>query len=153
MKKFGAFCERYQVTDPFPVTKHMLCCFVAYMADQNLAPQTIKSNLAGVRNMQIALGLPDPREQSTFSVLRRVQAGIRLGMVPPRVRLPITPSLLRQIKQSWESTTHQDRLVLWAICCTAFFGCFRLGEILLETADVFDHRQHLAWGDVAVDES
>ena len=151
MKKFHAFCTTHQVMDPFPLTENLLCSFAVYMADQGLFPQTIKSYLAGLRNMQLSLGLPDPREQSSLPILRRVQAGIsrtRLGTAPSRIRLPITPQLLRQIKHSLESTAHQERVVIWAICCVAFFGCFRLGELLLESPSNFEPR---AWGDVAVD--
>ena len=32
-------------------------------------------NLAAVRNMQISLGLPDPRDHSSLPMLRGVQAG------------------------------------------------------------------------------
>ena len=47
--------------------------------------------------------------------------------------------ILHQIKQELSRTAHPERLVLWAVCCTAFFGFCRLGEL------------HLAWGDMAVD--
>ena len=66
----------YNVIDPFPLTKHMLCFFVTYLAEQGLAPQMGKAYLAALRNAQISLGLPDPREQSSFPLLKRVQAGI-----------------------------------------------------------------------------
>ena len=104
--------------------------------------------------MQLSLGLPDPRDQSSLPILRRVQAGIsraRLGTTSARVRLPITPPLLRQICRCLEATMHSERVVLWAICSLAFFGCFRLGELLLESSPSFDRRRHLAWGDIAVD--
>jgi len=40
---------------------------------------------------------------------------------------------------------------LWAIACTVFFVFFRLGELLLETAQAFNQSTNLAWGDVAMD--
>ena len=153
-RRFGSFCERFQLVEPFPVSQTMLCSFAAHLADQGLSPQTIKTYLAGVRNMQLSLGLPDPRDQSSLRMLRRVLAGISRanhGTTSARVRLPVTPSLLRQICHYLEATVHNERVVLWAICCLAFFGCFRLGELLLESPASFDHRRHLAWGDVAVD--
>ena len=118
------------------------------------SPQTIKSYLAGVRNAQLSLGLPDPRDQSSLPILRRVQAGISrasLSTSLARVRMPVTPSLLRHIRQCLEATVHNERAVLWAICCVAFFGCFRQGELLLESPASYDHRRHLTWGDIAVD--
>ena len=119
MKKFGTFCARY-VIDPFPVTEHLLCCFAAYMANAGLSPQTVKSYLAAVRNAQLSLGLPYPREQSSLPIFKRVQAGIsrcklRRGQ-PSKVRLPITAQLLLKIKWSLERSGHADRLALWAVC-------------------------------------
>ena len=124
------------------------------MADQGLSPQTIKLYLAGLRNVQLSLGLPDPRQQSALLILKRVQAGIswsRLGAMASRVRLPVT-SPLRQIRGNLEGSGHSDRLVIWAVCCTAFFGCFRLGDLLLESPSSFDRHRHMAWGGVAVDD-
>ena len=106
--------------------------------------------------MQISIGLPDPREQSSLPVLRRVQAGISRVWAsagqPKHVRLPITPQLLRQIKAALDPSSDPDRVALWAVCCTAFFGFFRLGELLLADGTTFNPRLHLAWGDVAVDD-
>ena len=82
MKKFGSFCNHYNVMDPFLVTEQLLCSFVAYIANAGLSPQTVKSYLAVVRNAQLSLGLQDTWEQSTLPILRRIQIGIsraRLG--------------------------------------------------------------------------
>ena len=155
MKKFTTFCLRYSVPDPFPVTEYLLCCFAAFMAEEGLAPQSIKSYLSAVRNTQLSLGLPDPREQSALPVLKRVQMGIsraRLGrQQPSRVRLPITGQVLRRVKADLVQSGDPERTVIWAVCCVAFFGFFRLGELLLPSRDAFNPRLHLAWGDVAVD--
>ena len=156
MRRFSSFCNDYRVPDPFPVTENLLCSFAAFLADAGLAPQTVKSYLAAIRNTQLSLGLPDPREQSSLPILRRVLAGIsrsRLGRgVPSRVRLPVTASLLSDIRRELVQSTHPERLVLWAVCSTAFFGFFRLGELLLTNPADFDSRRHLAWGDMAVDD-
>ena len=41
--------------------------------------------------------------------------------------------------------------MLWAVAASAFFGFFRLGELLLESTASFNPARSLAWGDVAVD--
>ena len=156
MKKFSTFCDRFQVSDPFPVTEHLLCSFAAFMADSGLATQTVKSYIAAIRNTQLSLGLPDPREQSSPPILKRVLAGIgrsRLGSGQrSRVCLSVTATLLRDIRRELERSAHLERLVLWAVCCTAFFGFFRLGELLLTRQLYFDSRLHLSWGDMAVND-
>ena len=155
MKRFNSFCFSYSIFTPFPLTEQILCTFAAFLADQNLAPQTVKSYLAAVRNTQISLGFPDPRDQSSLPMLKRIQSGIaRLRMLKgktPRVRLPITPHILSRIQQSLSSSSDLDKKVVWAVATTAFFGFFRLGELLPESAAGFNTATGLAWGDVAVD--
>ena len=146
------------------MTEHLLCCFAAYLAEQGLAPQTGSSYLAAVRSMQIPLGLPDPRDSSSLPILKRVQAGIRRARLnkanPPQVRLPITANILDKIRSAVDQSSNPHKVLLWAIACMAFFGFFRLGELLLDTPGAFVPSASLAafvpsaslaWGDVAVD--
>ena len=58
--------SEYNHFHTFPLTEQLPCTFAAFLADQGLAPQTIKSCLSAVRNMQISLGLPDLRDQSSM---------------------------------------------------------------------------------------
>ncbi len=137
MKKFYTFCTRYTITTLFPITKMLLCSFAVYLAELGLAPQTIKEYLSAVRNTQLSLELPDPREQSSLPVLKRIQAGIqrvRADKGPPsHLRLPITAAVMEQIRTQLNQSNQPQKDLLWAICCTTFFGFFRLGELLPET--------------------
>lgn len=157
MKRFYTFCTTYSVIDPFPLTEQTLCFFASYLAEQGLAPQTGKAYLSALRNTQISLGLPDPRDQSSLPMLKRVQSGIsrtrlQQGTTPTRIRLPITLHTLGRIRETLVASDNPNRTVMWAIACTAFFGFFRLGELLPESAATFNSATHLAWGDVAVDD-
>lgn len=155
MNCFHGFCTTYQVDNPFPLTENLMCCFAAFLADQGLAPQTGKAYLSALRSMQISLGLPDPWEQSSLPALKRVQAGIhraRLTKGPTaRIRLPITVSILHRIREALDCSSHPHKIVLWAIASTAFFGFFRLGELLPEKATVPDPALAFTCSDVAVD--
>ena len=155
MKRFHAFCIKFNVVNPFPVSEQLLCSFISFLADEGLAPQTSKAYLSAVRNMQISLGLPDPREQSSLPILKRVQAGIsRAKMLrgsTSRIRLPITIQILRQIHTDLMSSDLPEKVVIWAIASTAFFGFFRLGELLPSSANAIEQSTSLMWGDVAVD--
>ena len=62
IKQFYAFCR----FTPFPVYEQLLCSFVAYLADEGLSPQTAKSYLAAVRNVQLS---PDPCEALSLPIL------------------------------------------------------------------------------------
>ena len=157
MKRFHNFCIKYSIANPFPVSEKILYSFATYLADDNLAPQTGKTYLSAVRNTQLSLGLPDPREASSMPILKRVQAGIKrirmLKGASVRIRLPITIPILQQIKQKLVLTSHPEQVVIWAIACTAFFGFFRLGELLLTSEVEFNPAIHLCWGDIAVNDS
>lgn len=156
MRRFNTFCTTYNIWNPFPLTEEIMCAFVAYLAEQGLAPQTGKAYLSALRNAQISLGLPDPRDQSSLPLLKRVQAGIsriRLqeGSSARRVRLPITLPVLKKVQDYLRATPNPETVVIWAIACSAFFGFFRLGELLLDSPSTYNPNTCLSWGDVAVD--
>ena len=158
LRRFYSFCTKYDVFTPFPVTEKLLCYFAAALASEGLAPQTIKCYLSGVRSMQISLGLPPPRDQSSLPILKRVLDGIRRSTAAqaggrPRkiVRLPITAAVLRGIQGPLSLRMGQDSTAFWAIAVVAFFGFFRLGELLLESGTTYNSVLHLSWGDISID--
>ena len=134
--------------------EHFLCSFAAHLAKQGLAPQTIKGYLAAVRNTQISLGFPDPREQSSLPVLKHIQAGIQrvrsLAAPPSRLRLPITAAVMEQIRTHLEPADLPHKELIWTISCTSFFDFFRLGELLPESSAQIIPAASLMWGDVVV---
>ena len=75
-------------------------------------------------------------------VLKREQAGL-----PKKTRLPITPAILRQIRQKWECHSAEwDYIMLWAVVCF-----LRLGEVVVPSDSSYGPGQHLSFGDIAVD--
>ena len=99
-------------------------------------------------------GFPEPRAQSSLPCLQLVQSGAcrdraQTGQPPFRTRLPITPPILRRMRESW--TGDGDDVMLWAAALSCFFGFFRAGEITVPSATAFDPAAHLAWGDVSSD--
>lgn len=67
-------------------------------------------------------------------------------------RLPITPTILHQIKQVWsQDNANTDLIMLWAACTTAFFGFFRMGELTVPSPTAFDPSTHLTMQDIAID--
>lgn len=76
---------------------------------------------------------------------------VKRGLTPPRTRLPITPAILRKLREVWDRQPHNaDHIMLWAACTTCFFGFLRSGEITTPP-NQFDPGAHLAFGDVTLD--
>ena len=127
------------------------------MAHQGLSPQTIKVYLAGIRHMQISIGLPDPKEFTSMPRLCMVQSGIQRYVSEQesqgsKIRLPITPTILVKMHNYWlPKSTETDIKMLWAATTICFFGFFRSGEITVPSTSSFNPSIHLAWGDVSVD--
>ena len=131
--------------------------FATFLAGQGLRAQSIKTYLAAVRNLQLMMGLPDPRDTTSLPRLRLTLTGIKrvqaeAGGKPPVTRLPITPPILRRIRELWDARpSRQDYVMPWAAMTLCFFGFFRSGEVTVPTQEAFNARTHLSWGDVAID--
>ena len=132
INRFILFCNTNHICHPLPVTQSLLCFYVSHLANAGLSYSSIKTYLSAVRYLQVANGLPEPRA-SSMPKLDLVERGIRrVKSLQPggRPRLPITPSILRQLRALWSRRAHDYDVVLsWAACCTAFFGFFRIGEL------------------------
>jgi len=71
------FCAKFGVSNPFPISQALLCYYVAYLANNGLAYQTIKTYLTAIRHIQIAQGLPEPKQYASMPKLKVVEKGVR----------------------------------------------------------------------------
>ena len=67
-------------------------------------------------------------------------------------RVLVTPTILCSVKDVLD----QDPLgfnnrLLWAVCCTAFFGFMRSGKFTVLSSSLYNPDQHLSMRDVAID--
>ena len=136
MNKFNQFCALYNIANPLPASQHLLCLFVSYLHNCGLSHGTVKTYLSAVRHMHIANNIEEPK-MAQMPKLKLVERGIKRRSAvecSKRERLPITPAILRQLKSLWAPrATEYEQIMMWAVCCTAFFGFFRLGELLEAT--------------------
>ena len=136
------------------MSQSLLCSYISHLANYGLAYGTIKTYLAAVRHLQISRDLPEPRAEP-MPKLALVQRGIQRlrPQSASKPRLPITPDILRQLKALWTGqATDFNIIMLWAACCTAFFGFFRMGELTSPTATNQGPVDCVSVGDVAVDD-
>ena len=134
--------------------------FVSKLANEQLRHTTIKCYLSGVRHLHVAEGFGDPgiskmpRLEQVLKGIKSVQA--KTTPRPEYMRMPITPELLKKMRQSWLKQELQegnpwDSKMLWAAATLCFFGFFRSGEITVPTETAFDDGAHLTFDDVTVD--
>ena len=139
------------------MSETLLCYFVTSLAEEGMAPSTIRVYLAAVRHAQILEGFPEPREASSLPRLHLVQSGIRRARAEAstlsRQRLPITPALLhrmRPVPLTEGGALAYDDVLLWSAATMCFFGFFRAGELTVPNSASFNPATNLAWGDVAI---
>lgn len=150
-RRYETFCTSHRIP-PLPLTENKSCLFVAFLAEEGLSPQSIASYLAALRHLQIAVGLgapPTSQWPRLYYTLRGVKRSVQKS--PQRVRLPITPAILRRLCAIWSSGQVEDPFMarlLWAACCLGFFGFLRAGEF---TAGSPPTTPGITVADVAVD--
>lgn len=154
-KRYLEFCKLSSLA-PFPVSEEQLCAFVAHLAGEGLQHSSVKGHLSAIRHLQILGGMGDPFV-ALWPLLEYTLRGLKLRRAKcksmrAKIRLPITPNILRQLSQSWEENKeHPDNIMLWAACCTCLFGFLRSGEVTVPSLKDYDPEAHLSEGDVALD--
>ena len=147
--KFIQFCQKYEINEVSPVSQETLCYYVAYLGREGLTFSTIKGYLAALRNLQIIYELPSPFDTPTPK-LDQVLRGIKItrekqGQVP-HSKLPVTPTVLRQVRAVWSDVgSGYTHTLLWAAATTCFFSFLRVGEITLKVAVNKDFGHSQKW--------
>jgi len=131
----------------FPATETTLRFFAAYLADQ-VSFKTIKLILVGIRFAHTENSLPDPFQEALL-----LRLGIERTMgLSWRQRLPITMTLLRQIKDELARAPDflpSDKLMLWSAFTLAFYGFLHSSKFTSPLATQFNPLVHLCFTDVS----
>ena len=153
--RYARFCSSNCLT-PLPASEHQLCQYVYHLANENLCHSTIKCYLSAIRHLHVAEGYGDPnicnmaRLEQVLKGIKSIQA--KSSKKP--TRLPITPELLRKMRQVWTRGNGRgswDNVMLWAASLLCFFGFLTSGEITVPTDTGFDEGAHLTFNDISVD--
>ena len=139
-RKFLEFCHWSQSVHPngppLPATEWTLMLFASHLSN-TIKASSIKVYLAAIRSLHLENGFPNPLANCLR--LERVIRGIkRCQGTSKRERLPVTVAVLLRIREILNFQCYAD-ILLWAACCTGFFGFLRSGEFTTQSAK-FDAR-------------
>jgi hypothetical protein len=138
------FHKEKQLKTELPLTEDTILRFIHWLAaDRNLKSGTICCYLAGIRQLHVAKGLPEPNIRSEVVNLilkgsQNKQNKLRRGKTDKRQ--PITKEVMAVLKQrirTWQTSVANKRL-FWAVASNLFHGAFRIGELLCSKSSEFD---------------
>ena len=84
--------------------------------------------------------------------LKGVKRAAAVSGVEARVRLPVTPKILKLLRSIWSGNSSEFNSVMsWVACCMCYFIYLRSGEVTVPSLKEYDGGAHLSEGDVSLD--
>ena len=144
-RSYLAFCQHYnlQDLDPAPLT---LCLYLEFLARSFHSHRSILNYLSAVRTLHNKLGAPCSAMDSYDVHLMQRALSLTLDRSLP-MRQPITVEILTQLLQVCDASGPYG-VIYRCIFTMAFFGMFRLSNLVPPTASSFTVRENLCSADV-----
>ena len=138
IRMFNAFRTLYNHRIIWPPTPYQLTQFIAYLAIHKYSPSTAKSYLAGI---SFYCKISDVSDTTQSFIVKKTLLGYCRSKVHTDDRKPITLDILRKTIVALPSvcTSHYEASLFSAIFTTAFFGYFRIGELVQNTSKEVGH--------------
>ena len=136
---------------PFDTAK--MLTLVGWMVQRGLKSRSMSSYISALRMYHIALGYNEPvlREPMVKLILKGKENwdNVQKKLAGVVGRLPVTTLIMRMIKKIIKAEISGLRkLLIWAVCCIQWNGCFRVHDIISKTVSEFDPQTTLLWEDV-----
>ena len=148
--RFTQFCDRHNISETLrmPASELLLALFVAEEGAGHVSGGTIASWLSGLQlwhtfNNAAWVGGQVLRQTRTGASALAPLSSSR----PPRP--PVTLLLLRTLKSGLTLSNTRDAAI-WAVACTAWQDCCRLGELVPPSKASFDPARHVDLRDMTV---
>ena len=150
-------CKERGLKYELPTNQETILTFIHWLSTvRRVKAGTIRTYLAGIRQLHIAKGIPAPEIRS--DLVKLITTGLQnidnttARMQTKQQRLPFTLAKMRILKhrlRQWDVSTEQQLLV-WAVCTLAFCGAFRIHELLSKHESTFDPAFTLLHEDIRV---
>ena len=146
LRAYISFTTYYGVED-FPILLGVLLRFIALLAR---GPYAYGSAANVISNLKWFTRLLDPSSEKIFETVL-VSASLR-GLKaqlsrPLRQKLPFTVAHMAQLHDLLD-LANSKHLAAWCAMLLAFFGCFRLSNLVPTSSNKFNPRKHLSRADV-----
>ena len=137
----------------WPLKHEVINGFVIWCFEMNeIASNTVKTYLTHLNSIQKFMGFKkfDQNILNLKTLLNGFKNGEKILGKDKLKRETINFSMLKKIKSKIfkNKKTKIRNKCLWAACTTAFFGCFRMGELLPKLEHHTDTIFELLWADV-----
>ena len=123
-----------------PASYALLCAFIGEHKGKQ-AGNTIRSWLSGIRSWHIVNHAPWYGDDDWVR-LARVSANKEGSIHKKPLRAPISIEHLLALRRVL-NLSNPFHAAVWAVALCAFFGCRRLGELIVATTAAFDERYHV----------
>ena len=127
------FCSAIQCS-PTSAHESTPLFFVTHLATSGLSHTSINVYLSDIRSMHVAIGQHIIFNQQLIPRQQQFLKGIQWTQdisKAPWIRRPITLDIMKAILNSLlQKVSFYDNNMMWAACCTAFFGFFEVARWL-----------------------
>jgi hypothetical protein len=150
---FEKFCKSSEIIPHFPINEEVLSSFINWAILVNrMKPSTLTAYLSHLKLIHKLRNLSD-KSFDSFICKTQMRGAENLNfysgsqpVVKKVMSLPLLKILGHEIAiSSWNTNS---KVVVWATYTVAFFGSFRLGELLSKNEDSFNPFETLLWRDV-----
>ena len=140
-----------------PMNTEKIIIFLSWLLEERrIKPNSAESYLAGLRQLHLIKGLAIPtiRTDMIKTILKgaKHRTWLEEKLNPQSKRLPMSLSALNLLGLELNQTDmgKADKRLIWTVSLIAFFGSFRMGELLTESEEHFDPSQDLLGEDIFI---
>ena len=145
----------------WPLSEGDLALFMTYLVEtggvkgKKLRPRTVRKHLSGIKRISLSMGAPMPKKlpgltkalmKGNENLCRNPVKAVADSKNRP-VSIPFLRFLAHAVSKHWKGR-QEDGLTFWTICKIAFWGTFRVGELLSENATSFSPESDMLGSDV-----
>ncbi len=141
LKMLSNCADELMFSYDFPLTEETILTFIAWCLRKGNTANTIKTYLSGLRQAHIALGLKGQNLHT--DLVHQVLTGstnIAISSKLKQIRVPCTLNVLKLLKAEIKasSLSNSMQILVWSVCCIAFFGAFRMAELLCKKTSCYN---------------